>query len=111
MRIWVLIIAMAACAGCSSPEKREARLREKTFITHWAPSGTSQLRLAIKDNIDMKGVVTSAGSQYLYKNGRPAARDAECLRIARARHVAIVGRTNMSEFAVGTTGVNDYFGT
>jgi Asp-tRNA(Asn)/Glu-tRNA(Gln) amidotransferase A subunit family amidase len=69
------------------------------------------LRLAVKDLIDMKGVVTTAGSEYLAKNSPPARRDAECLSIARERKVRIVGKTNLTELAVGVSGINQYFGT
>ena len=65
----------------------------------------------MKDNIDMKGVVTSAGSEYILEHNPPAARDADCLAIARTRNVRIVGKTNLSEFAVAPSGLNDYFGT
>jgi Asp-tRNA(Asn)/Glu-tRNA(Gln) amidotransferase A subunit family amidase len=69
------------------------------------------LRVAVKDLIDVKGVVTTAGSEYLAKNSPPAARDAKCLAIARQRNVQIVGKTNLSEFALSPTGSNDYYGT
>lgn len=70
-----------------------------------------QLRLAVKDLIDMKGVVTTAGSEHLAKNNAPALRDAKCLAIARERNVRIVGKTNLSELALGVSGINGYFGT
>jgi amidase len=66
--------------------------------------------LAVKDNIDIKGVVTTAGSQYLADTSPPAPRDAKCMAISRARNVQIVGKTNLSEFAVAPSGLNDYFG-
>ena len=59
----------------------------------------------------MKGYVTSAGSEYFAKNNRPASEDAECLAIARERHVQFVGKTNLTEFAVTVSGKNAYFGT
>ena len=65
----------------------------------------------MKDNIDMKGVVTSAGSEYVARTNPPASVDAACLAIARKRNVRIVGKTNLSEFAVAPSGLNDYFGT
>ena len=34
-----------------------------------------------------------------------------CLAIARRRNVQIVGKTNMTEFAVSPSGLNEYFGT
>jgi len=69
------------------------------------------LRLAVKDLIDMKGVVTTAGSEYVAETSPPATSDAACLMISRARNVQIVGKTNLSEFAVAPSGVNDFFGT
>ncbi len=59
----------------------------------------------------MKGVVNTGGSEYRAKNSAPATKDADCLKIARQRHVQIVGRTNLSEFALRGSGMNDYYGT
>jgi amidase len=69
------------------------------------------MRVAVKDLIDMKGVVTTAGSEYFAKNSPPASRDAKCLAIARERNVQIVGKTNLTELAVCASGINRYFGT
>ena len=69
------------------------------------------MRLAVKDLIDIKGVVTTAGSEYVAKTGARASRDAECLEGARRRNVHIVGKTNLTEFAFGGSGLNQYFGT
>jgi Asp-tRNA(Asn)/Glu-tRNA(Gln) amidotransferase A subunit family amidase len=65
----------------------------------------------VKDLIDVKGVVTTAGSEYISKNNPPAARDAKCMALARARNVLLVGKTNLSELAVAPSGLNRYFGT
>ena len=81
------------------------------FIDYWPPPENHGLRLAVKDNIDMKGVVTTAGSEYLAKNSPPAKEDASCLALARQRGVTIVGKTNLSEFAVAPSGFNEYYGT
>src|SRR6516165_3626067 len=59
----------------------------------------------------MKGVVTTAGSEYVAETSPPATSDAACLAISRARNVQIVGKTNLSEFAVAPSGINDFFGT
>jgi len=59
----------------------------------------------------VKGVVTTAGSEYLQKHASPATKDASCLAHLRQRPVHIVGKTNLSEFAVSPSGTNDYFGT
>jgi Asp-tRNA(Asn)/Glu-tRNA(Gln) amidotransferase A subunit family amidase len=82
------------------------------FIEYWPPpKDSTALRLAVKDNIDIKGTITSAGSQYYAKTNKPAEKDAACLEIARARGVQIVGKANMSEFAISPSGMNDYYGT
>lgn len=100
-------------SGCSLLPGQTARgPGNHAFITYWPPAeNSSRLKLAVKDNIDMKGVITTAGSQYLAKNSPPAAKDAPCLAIARQRNVQIVGKTNLSEFAVAPSGINQYFGT
>jgi len=86
--------------------------RDRAFISYWpVPGDSGKLRLAIKDVIDMKGQVTTAGSQYLAKNSPPARQDAALLRGARHPNVAIVGKTNLTEFALGTSGANEFYGT
>ena len=86
------------------------RDRIHAFTVYWPPADTSQLKVAVKDLIDMKGVVTSAGSEYVAKHSKPALRDAECLKIARERNVQFVGKTNLTEFAVTVSGHNSFFG-
>lgn len=98
--------------GCAIfPARPHAATSNNAFIEYWPPAENGNLRLAVKDIIDMKGVVTSAGSEYLAKNTPPAAKDAQCLEIARERGVQIVGKTNQTEFAVTVSGRNRYFGT
>ena len=100
-------------SGCAIVPRFWARAPgDHALIAHWpAPEGSTKLRLAIKDNIDIKGYVTSAGSQNLARNEPPATRDAPCLAIARQRGVHFVGKANLSEFAVAPSGINEYFGT
>jgi amidase len=99
-------------SGCATPKARPtSATRDRAFIEYWPPApGNQKLRLAVKDLIDMKGVVTTAGSEFLLKHARPAERDAECLDIARQRGVQFVGKTNLSELAVAVSGMNAYFG-
>lgn len=112
---WVpaLLVSASLLSSCSLLSRSTPSDPAKNaFITHWPPGENSgRLRLAIKDNIDMRGVVTTAGSEYLAKNSAPAKRDAACLAIARQRNVQIVGKTNLSELAVAPSGFNAYFGT
>jgi amidase len=99
--------------GCSALQRHSRTgTRDHAFIVYWPPPENSkQLRLAVKDLIDMKGVVTTAGSEYVATTSPPAAQDAQCLALARERNVAIVGKTNLTEFAVTVSGKNEYFGT
>ncbi len=113
IRLFSAVLLMSFFGACAVPLRRPASVtRNHAFIAYWPPAkDNDHLRLAVKDLIDMKGVVTTAGSEYVAKNSRPAVRDAKCLSIARQRNVQIVGKANLSEFAVSPSGINDYFGT
>ena len=108
-----MLVPVSFFSGCSTPQNRTARKSpDRAYIAYWPPpAGGNQLRVAVKDLIDMKGVVTTAGSEYFAKNSPLASRDAKCLAIARERNVQIVGKTNLTELALGVTGINKYFGS
>src|SRR6195256_1917551 len=107
------ILLIICFSDCAILERRWAsESRDRAFIVYWPPPKESKrLRLAVKDLIDMKDVVTTAGSEYVARTSPPAKSDAACLAIARQRNVQIVGKTNLSEFAVAPSGINDFFGT
>jgi amidase len=109
----LILGATVFLGGCGVMGKFNSRLAsDRIFITPLeSAKGGNSLRLAVKDNIDVKGVVTTAGSKYFAKTRKPAEADAPCLAIARERGVKIVGKTNLSEFAVSPSGLNDGFGT
>src|SRR6476660_9967063 len=93
------LASLVLCSGCSLLPRPNKLSGNRAFIDYWPPDPNSkQLRLAVKDNIDMKGVVTTAGSEIFFETHKPAEKDAPCLSIARQRNVQIVGKTNMSEF-------------
>lgn len=69
------------------------------------------LRVAVKDCIDVAGVVTTAGSPAVAEAAAPAPADAACLAGFRAAGARIVGKTNLHELCFGATGVNPHFGT
>jgi amidase len=100
-------------SGCTIPERRTAAgSHHHDFTAYWPiPAKDNELCLAVKDNIDVKGVVTTAGSEYVARTNLPATHDAACLAIARARHIRIVGKTNLSELTLSPSGINDYYGT
>ena len=107
------LASVALFSGCSLvPSYHSPSAQNGGFIAYWPPAGNSnQLKLAVKDNIDMKGVVTTAGSKRLAKKGVLAEKDASCLAIARQRNVQIVGKTMLSEFALAPSGINRDLGT
>jgi amidase len=108
----VALASLMLCSGCSLVPRPSRLSGNRAFIDYWPPDPNSkQLRLAVKDNIDMKGVVTTAGSEIFSTTHKPAEKDARCLAIARRRNVRIIGKTNMTEFAVSPSGMNEYFGT
>ena len=109
------LVLIALLSGCSLPSLHlhpPVLTGNRAFIAYWPPSENgNELKLAVKDNIDVKGVVTTAGSKRLARKGLPAEKDASCLAIARQRNVQIVGKANLSEFAAAPSGFNEYFGT
>ncbi|WP_420993914.1 amidase [Cupriavidus sp. 30B13] len=68
------------------------------------------LPVSVKDLFDVAGEVTRAGSPV--RNDAPAAAaDATVVRRLREAGAALVGRTNMTEFAFSGVGINPHFGT
>lgn len=68
------------------------------------------LAVSVKDLFDVAGQVSRSGSTVL--NDAPvAARDATAVARLRAAGAALVGRTNMSEFAYSGVGINPHYGT
>ncbi len=75
-----------------------------------APSLLAGLPVSIKDLLDVAGETTLAGSVVL-KDRPPAATDAPVVSRLRAAGAAILGKTNMTEFAFSGVGINPHHGT
>ncbi len=73
-------------------------------------SAVDGLPVSVKDLFDVAGDVTRAGSRIL-AGAPPAPADAPAVARLRAAGAVILGRTNMVEFAFGTTGLNSHYGT
>jgi aspartyl-tRNA(Asn)/glutamyl-tRNA(Gln) amidotransferase subunit A len=82
------------------------RLRRQGVVR----SQVEGLPVSVKDLYDVAGDVTRAGSKLL-AGAPPAQQDAAAVARLRAAGAVIVGRTNMVEFAFGTTGLNPHYGT
>ncbi len=89
---------------------------DATWITRLDPdqdplARPDGVRLAVKDCIDVAGVITTAGSPVVAELAEPAAVDATCLAGARAAGARIEGKANLHELCFGASGVNPHYGT
>lgn len=109
-RVIPALFLVSLGSGCVAPQNKSPT-KDHAYTAYWPAPKDGRLRLAVKDLIDMKGVVTTGGSEYRAKTCGPALEDADCMKIARKRNVQIVGKTNLSEFALRGSGINDYYGT
>lgn len=73
-----------------------------------ATSALHGIPLSLKDLIDEAGVVTTAGSRV--RTGAVAAADATITTRLRDAGAVLVGKTNLHEFAFGTTNEDSAFG-
>ncbi|WP_426357535.1 amidase [Pseudocolwellia sp. HL-MZ19] len=80
------------------------------FVEKFVVEESTNLTVAVKDNIDVKGFVTQAGSEA-YANNNAAEENATIVESILNAGCKLVGKLNMHELAFGMTGVNAYFGT
>jgi len=90
--------------------RAEAALADRLRAAGIVRSPVDGLPVSVKDLFDVGGDVTRAGSKLLAGEA-PAERDAPAVARLRAAGAVVVGRTNMVEFAFGTTGINPHYGT
>ena len=91
----------------SLDDKYNAFLRHKTEVTY-GDGPLSGIPVAIKDNISTIEMETTCASQIL--SGYTAPYNAHVIDLLLASGAAIVGKTNMDEFAMGTTTENSAYG-
>src|SRR5690242_4989977 len=67
------------------------------------------IRLAVKDLLDTAGLTTTYGSAIFAEH--VPSQTAEAVRLLEAAGYVDIGKTNLHEFAYGTTSENVHFGT
>ena len=99
-RAFIKVYAESALAAADYADKlRKSGVRR---------SPVDGLPVSVKDLYDVAGDVTRAGSKVLEIHAKT---DAPAVARLRAAGAVLVGRTNMVEFAFGTTGINPHYGT
>src|SRR6185295_16873648 len=89
--------------------RRQIKERQdlNAFISLSSEKGTGDV-VAVKDIVDVAGMVTTAGSVLLLSES--ASMDAPAVAAIRRAGCAVVGKTNLHEFAYGVTSINPHFG-
>ena len=101
-RAFMKVYAQTARADADQAD----RLRKAGIVR----SAVDGLPVSVKDLFDVAGDVTRAGSK-MFADAPAAKADAPAVARLRAAGAVILGRTNMVEFAFGTTGINPHYGT
>src|SRR5216684_1350949 len=78
------------------------------FIAMTAEDGDGEV-VAVKDLVDVRGTPTTGGGRLLPRE--PKAEDAPLIRNLRRHGCVMIGKTNLHEWAFGSTNMNRHYGT
>ncbi|WP_421928588.1 amidase [Neoaquamicrobium sediminum] len=99
-RIFISVMADAAIEAAQASDARRA--------AGHALGPLDGLPIAVKDNIDVAGSITTSGSRHDF--GGPAGADASVVARLRAAGAVILGKLNLHEGALGATTDNPFWG-
>jgi aspartyl-tRNA(Asn)/glutamyl-tRNA(Gln) amidotransferase subunit A len=88
--------------------RRQAREADRELAVGHDRGPLHGVPLSIKDLFDIRGTPTTAASRV--RDGHVAARDAPAIAHLRQAGAIFVGKTNLHEFALGTTNEDSAFG-
>lgn len=88
--------------------RRQARDADRELAAGHDRGPLHGVPLSIKDLMDVRGTETTAASRV--RTGRIAERDAPCIAHLRAAGAVVVGKTNLHEYALGTTSGESAYG-
>lgn len=101
---------LRALSAQSAADLRAQALESDARWAAGAPLGPLDgIPIAIKDELDQRGYPTTVGTRFLAKG--PATADATVTARLRAAGALLVGKANMHEIGIGTTGLNPHHGT
>ena len=98
----------AFIAVLADEARRQAREADREIAAGHDRGALHGVPIAIKDLLDLRGVPTTAASRV--RDGHVAGRDAPSLAHLRQAGAVFVGKTNLHEFAFGTTSEDSAFG-